>query len=41
MRREIHEARAEGDIDYDKLMALPLMDAVVRETLRLWVSVHL
>lgn len=36
LRREIVEARAEsGDIGYDELVALPYLDAVCREVLRL------
>lgn len=41
LRREIIEARHEdGDIDYDRLVALPYLEAVCRETLRLCVSLH-
>ncbi|CAL1697383.1 unnamed protein product [Somion occarium] len=38
LRTEILQARdeADGDISYDKLIALPYMDAVCRETLRLY-----
>ena len=35
LRKEIVEARDGKDIPYDKLMGLPLLDAVCRETLRL------
>ena len=36
LRREIVEARRDtGDLNYDDLMALPYLDGVVRETLRL------
>ena len=37
LRHEITEARilAKGDISYDELHALPFLDAVCRETLRL------
>lgn len=36
LRGEILKARREhGDPDYDALMALPLLDAVCRETLRI------
>lgn len=37
LRKEIHEAqeaRGGGDIGYDDLVALPYLDAVCRETLR-------
>ncbi len=35
LMEEVTQARAaHGDLDYDTLMALPYMDAVVRETLR-------
>ncbi len=41
LRREVVEARACGVLDYDKLHALPYLDAVCRETLRLYVyAVH-
>ncbi|RPD56021.1 cytochrome P450 [Lentinus tigrinus ALCF2SS1-6] len=36
LRREVVEARACGDLDYDKLHALPYLDGVCRETLRLY-----
>jgi cytochrome P450 len=39
LRQEITEARTEGDLTYDKLMALPYLDAVVRESMRLSVMV--
>ncbi|EIN05404.1 cytochrome P450 [Punctularia strigosozonata HHB-11173 SS5] len=36
LRKEVTEARAEyGNLDYDKLMGLPYLDAICRETLRL------
>ena len=36
LREEVTVARKEhGDLDYDKLVALPYLDAVCRETLRL------
>ena len=40
LRGEIMQASAEsgGDIAYDKLSSLPYLDAVCRESLRLWVS---
>ena len=38
LRSEIREARADKEyIDFDELMNLPYMDAVCRETLRLYV----
>ncbi|KAF8150033.1 cytochrome P450 [Crassisporium funariophilum] len=36
LREEVTEARKDGDLDFDKLMALPYLDAVCRETLRLY-----
>lgn len=37
LRREVTEARAKhGDLAYDELVALPYLDAVCRETLRLY-----
>ena len=37
LREEVTAAREErGDLDYDSLMSLPLLDAVCRETLRLF-----
>lgn len=37
LSHEVIAARREhGDLDYDKLMALPYLDAVCRETLRLF-----
>ena len=43
VRQEILTAKAgtEGDLSYDKLLALPLLDAVYRETLRLSVFFHI
>lgn len=38
LRHEVVEARAHGDLDYDQVHALPYLDAVCRETLRLYVS---
>jgi len=38
LRREIRNATSEGDLSYDKLMALPYLDAICKETLRLCVS---
>ena len=39
LRAEILEATDGGqhDLDYDRLMKLPYLDAVCRETLRVWV----
>lgn len=39
LRAEIVEARDGEDIPYDTLVELPFLDAVCRETLRLWVEV--
>ena len=37
LREEVTEARAvNGDLDYDTLMNLPYLDAVCRETMRLY-----
>lgn len=37
LRREITEARTEkGDLPYDELISLPYLEAIVRETLRLY-----
>ena len=37
LRAEIVDARAQGgDLDYDTLMGLPYIDAVVRESLRVF-----
>ena len=37
LRKEVSDARAQsGDLDYDTLMNLPYLDAVVRETLRVF-----
>lgn len=36
LRKEIVVARTEkGDLDYDELVALPYLDAIIRETFRL------
>ena len=37
MRAELFEASGTEDIPYDQLVALPYLDAVCRETLRLYV----
>ena len=35
VRNEIREARASGgDLDYNQLSALPYLDAIIRETMR-------
>ncbi|TCD68997.1 cytochrome P450-dit2 [Steccherinum ochraceum] len=40
LRKELKEARADGqDLSYDDLVSLPYMDAVCRETLRLYAPV--
>ena len=36
LRHEVSEARKNGDIEYDVLMGLPFLDAVCRETLRMY-----
>ena len=37
LRKEVSDARTQsGDLDYDTLMDLPYLDAVVRETLRVF-----
>ncbi|KAF9565205.1 cytochrome P450 [Agrocybe pediades] len=36
LRREITEATEEGDLSHDQLVSLPYLDAVCRETLRLY-----
>lgn len=43
LREEVTEARilAKGDVAYDELHALPFLDAVVRETLRLFPPVYM
>jgi cytochrome P450 len=38
LRQEILDARSCGKLEYDELVGLPYLDAVIRETLRL--SVH-
>ncbi len=35
LRREVLDAKAHGQMDYDQLHALPYLDAVCRETLRM------
>ena len=41
LRAEIREARkGGGDLDHDTLVGLPYLDAVCRETLRLYVSLR-
>ena len=35
LRQELNEADGADEITYDRLMELPLLDAVVRETMRL------
>ena len=37
LRLEILDASKGGDLDYDTLVSLPYLDAVCRETLRLYV----
>ena len=36
LRQEITKARKSGDLSYDELVALPYLDAVCKETLRLY-----
>jgi len=36
LRQEIREAKTSGDLSYDELIALPYLDAVCRETLRVY-----
>ena len=36
LRQEIREAKTSGDLSYDELVALPYLDAVCRETLRVY-----
>jgi cytochrome P450 len=38
LREEIREAQKLGQMDYDKLVSLPYLDAVCRETLRVYVT---
>lgn len=40
LRREIIDARVHGQLSYDELHALPYLDAVCKETLRLSVHFH-
>jgi cytochrome P450 len=35
LRQEVTEARVDGDLGYDELKALPYLDAVFRESMRL------
>ena len=36
LRQEIREAKKSGELSYDELVALPYLDAVCRETLRVY-----
>ena len=36
LHQEIREAKKSGDLSYDELVALPYLDAVRRETLRVY-----
>ena len=38
LRQEIRKARESGDLGYNELVALPYLDAVCRETLRVYVD---
>ena len=40
LRREVLDARVHGQLSYDELHALPYLDAVCKETLRLSVHSH-
>ncbi|KAK7040122.1 hypothetical protein VNI00_009927 [Paramarasmius palmivorus] len=40
LRKEVDEAFQDGDIPYDALVSLPYLDAIARETLRLYPPVH-
>ena len=40
LRAEVVETFPDGELQYDRLLALPYMDAVCRETLRLCVLLH-
>lgn len=39
LRAEVVAVHAQGDLSYAELMALPLLDAVCRETLRMYVVI--
>jgi cytochrome P450 len=42
LRKEIINARKSGgDLSHDELLALPYLDAICKETLRLWVYLHI
>lgn len=41
LRKEVTDARHGQDLPYDELMALPYLDAIIRETLRLYVHASL
>jgi cytochrome P450 len=41
LREEVTQAFAEGDLSHDEVIALPYLDAVVREVLRLYPPVHM
>ncbi|KAF9261413.1 cytochrome P450 [Marasmius fiardii PR-910] len=40
LREEIDNAFQDGDVSYDQLVSLPYLDAVARETLRLYPPIH-
>ena len=40
LRQEIRKARKSGDLSYDELVTLPYLDAVCRETLRVYVHCY-
>ncbi|KXN88518.1 Cytochrome P450 3A5 [Leucoagaricus sp. SymC.cos] len=41
LREEIREAQRDGQLSYDQLVALPYLDAVCRETLRLYPPINI
>ncbi|KAF9261497.1 cytochrome P450 [Marasmius fiardii PR-910] len=40
LREEIHYAFQNGDVPYDQLVSLPYLDAIARETMRVYPPVH-
>ncbi|KAG7092971.1 hypothetical protein E1B28_009272 [Marasmius oreades] len=40
LREELNDAFQDGDIPYDQLVSLPYLDAIARETLRVYPPVH-
>ena len=41
LRQEIVDARSHGNLEYNELVGLPYLDAICRETLRLYVAYFL